>query len=207
MPRRWGVPLVPTLITAAALPILLGLGIWQLQRAAWKDGLVAALEAAPLLPPVALENPPPSADFRRAVARCTGRDLPVRRAGAAARDGRPGWLVRVTCPARPPVPAFEADLGWSPRPDRPVRLALDAELAGLLRDFGPTRTPRFRLVVVAPPPGLGLSPLKPLSAADLPRNHRAYAAQWFGFAAVLAAVWAAYTRRWRRGVEAPGPRS
>jgi cytochrome oxidase assembly protein ShyY1 len=190
-------------MTAAALPILVGLGVWQLRRAEWKDGLVATLEAAPRLPPVSLESPPASADFRRATARCRGTDLPVTRVGAERADGRPGYLVRVTCPALARAPAFEADLGWSPRPDEPARVSLDADLHGLVRDFGAARVPRFRLVATAPPAGLGLAPLKPPRAEDLPRNHRSYAIQWFSFAAILAAIYLAWLARFRRGVEAP----
>ena len=39
-PRLW-----PTLATFAALLILVGLGTWQLQRLAWKQGLIAHAQA------------------------------------------------------------------------------------------------------------------------------------------------------------------
>lgn len=35
--------LVPTVMVVLALPILVGLGFWQLERLAWKDGLIAAI--------------------------------------------------------------------------------------------------------------------------------------------------------------------
>lgn len=34
----------PALMTAVALPILIGLGTWQLSRKTWKEGLIAAIE-------------------------------------------------------------------------------------------------------------------------------------------------------------------
>jgi surfeit locus 1 family protein len=46
---------VPTLFTVPAVLILIGLGIWQLQRLQWKEGLIAqrdaAVSAAPIAPP------------------------------------------------------------------------------------------------------------------------------------------------------------
>jgi surfeit locus 1 family protein len=47
--------LVPTLFTVPAVLIMLGLGIWQVQRLQWKEGLIArrdaAVAAAPIAPP------------------------------------------------------------------------------------------------------------------------------------------------------------
>ena len=51
--RRSGI-LVPTLLTVAMLGLLLGLGVWQLQRMAWKDGLLSAIAARAHGTPVAL---------------------------------------------------------------------------------------------------------------------------------------------------------
>jgi len=39
-PLRWAVPLA---LSLAALALLLGLGFWQLDRKAWKEGLIAEL--------------------------------------------------------------------------------------------------------------------------------------------------------------------
>lgn len=187
-------------MTALALPVLAGLGVWQLRRAEWKAELLARLEAEPRLPPVDLAALPSGGlDFRRAHGRCVGNRLAIAWEGGQSAAGRPGYVARVTCPAVAGQPAFAADLGWSDRPDWGAHLSLDARLEGLLRDFGATRTPRFRLVAAAPPAGSGLAPAMPPTAADIPDNHRAYAIQWFGFAAILAAVYAAFVRRWRRG--------
>ena len=54
-PRRsWLGLLIPSLI---AFAILIGLGTWQLQRKAWKEGLIASLDAQLAAPPVALPAP------------------------------------------------------------------------------------------------------------------------------------------------------
>jgi surfeit locus 1 family protein len=46
---------VPTLFTVPAVLVLLGLGVWQVERLHWKEGLIAqrdaAVAAAPILPP------------------------------------------------------------------------------------------------------------------------------------------------------------
>lgn len=42
---RWRPLLAPGLATLLALAILLGLGAWQLQRKAWKEGIIARIEA------------------------------------------------------------------------------------------------------------------------------------------------------------------
>lgn len=50
--------LVPTLFTIPSLVLLIGLGIWQVQRLHWKEGLIAqrnaAVAAAPVAPPQTL---------------------------------------------------------------------------------------------------------------------------------------------------------
>ncbi len=55
---NWGMSgfrpqLVPTLITLPMVGLCLGLGIWQVQRLHWKEGLIAQREAALKAPPVA----------------------------------------------------------------------------------------------------------------------------------------------------------
>ena len=42
----WQRLLVPGLFTIAGLAVLISLGIWQLQRKEWKEGLIATLERA-----------------------------------------------------------------------------------------------------------------------------------------------------------------
>ena len=59
---RFGTLLVPTIAAVAGFAILAGLGVWQLQRKAWKEDLIAKLEqrlsaaAAALPPPAAWAN-------------------------------------------------------------------------------------------------------------------------------------------------------
>lgn len=48
--------LAPSVMTALALPVLLGLGYWQLQRLEWKNGLIAAISERTRLAPIGLEE-------------------------------------------------------------------------------------------------------------------------------------------------------
>jgi len=47
----------PTLLTAAMLPVLLGLGFWQVERLEWKRGLIATMTERMAADPVALPAP------------------------------------------------------------------------------------------------------------------------------------------------------
>ncbi|WP_342634227.1 SURF1 family protein [Lichenihabitans psoromatis] len=60
--RRRPSLLWPTLSTLIALAILVALGVWQLERLAWKNGLVAMIAARTTAPPSPL---PPEADWMR----------------------------------------------------------------------------------------------------------------------------------------------
>ena len=44
----------PGVMTLVGLAILVGLGTWQLERKAWKENLIASIEAGARKPPVQL---------------------------------------------------------------------------------------------------------------------------------------------------------
>jgi surfeit locus 1 family protein len=49
--------LIPSIAAASAFAVLLSLGLWQLDRKAWKEGLIAMIEQRLSAPPVALPAP------------------------------------------------------------------------------------------------------------------------------------------------------
>ena len=49
--KRW--PIIPTIIVIIAVAIMIGLGVWQLQRKAEKEALLARYNAADGLPAIA----------------------------------------------------------------------------------------------------------------------------------------------------------
>ncbi|MFH1554162.1 MAG: SURF1 family protein [Pseudomonadota bacterium] len=57
-PRSQSVRLVLRLLAVALSALLVGLGIWQLERRAWKLDLIARIDARVLAPPVAAPGPP-----------------------------------------------------------------------------------------------------------------------------------------------------
>ncbi len=73
MDKRFPVGL--TVTVAIALAILVGLGVWQLQRLQWKQDLLAHVEAARTAPAVPIGDvlgAGEDADYRRVVAVCPG---------------------------------------------------------------------------------------------------------------------------------------
>ncbi len=65
LPRSgWRSLLAPGIATLVALAILVGLGTWQLQRMAWKEGLIAQIEARSFGEPGALPSENTWADWK-----------------------------------------------------------------------------------------------------------------------------------------------
>ncbi len=76
-------PLIPTIVVAGAVAVMIGLGVWQLQRAQWKEGLLRQYAEAEKLPPIAFPTLPLTDD---ATCRCSA----MRPACACGRsDGAP----------------------------------------------------------------------------------------------------------------------
>ncbi|HEX6218721.1 MAG TPA: SURF1 family protein, partial [Sphingomicrobium sp.] len=118
MTRR--IPIVATVIVVAAVLIMVGLGLWQLQRAAWKEGLIERYAAARNQPPIAFPTvPTDDADlplFRHATAVCL---QPVDRRVTAGRNlkGESGYSVIVGCRTGAEGPGLSVEVGWSRNPN------------------------------------------------------------------------------------------
>jgi surfeit locus 1 family protein len=201
-------PIFPTLLTFVMLTTLIGLGIWQLQRRAWKHELIRTLVAAQTLPPLepvdyfkAITGEA-SVQYRRAELPCSpGKVLPYDLKGGSSRNGDSGYLVLVSCRPNRRPPDIVAVAGWTRRPDaarQPV--AVDTVFKGLIieRPYGrlPGR-PQFMLI-----PDAAVPPLEPSrlpTPDDIPDNHLSYAFQWFGLAAALMVIYGLWLRRHLRG--------
>ena len=112
---RLGRLLVPALMTAAMLAVLVGLGMWQVQRLAWKTAILAQLDAAEQSAPVPLGAvPTPFAKVS-----VTGHLRPdlAARYGAEVRDlpagAIPGAQLVVALERAGAAPLL-VDLGWVP---------------------------------------------------------------------------------------------
>ncbi|ODU20649.1 MAG: hypothetical protein ABS87_09915 [Sphingomonas sp. SCN 67-18] len=188
------IPILATVVVAAAIALMIGLGIWQLQRAQWKAGLLASYAAAQHQPPIAWpvvpspKNPPL---FRRSSAFC------LQVTGWRSVSGRnlqqtPGWSHIASCRSGGGEgPGFQAVMGWSTEPADP------AWTGGMVEGvIAPDSQSIIRLVATNPAPGL--VPSAPPSLEDIPNNHMAYAVQWFLFALIAAIIYVLALRRRNR---------
>jgi surfeit locus 1 family protein len=207
-------PLIPTILVAAAVATMIALGVWQLRRADEKQALQARYERNLALPPIALP-PAAAADesllYRRATAFClevTG----WRRTGGKAASGQGGTRFIADCRTGVEGPGFAADLGVSADPKaQPAwrggeiagRIVAEPSRAGLLdRLTGKGPPPRPMIVAERPAPGLQASAPP---AAEVTNNSLFYAFQWFFFAAAAAIIYILALRRRQREKLPPRP--
>ena len=176
-------PPVATIVVAAAVATMIGLGVWQLGRMDEKEALIARYREAANLPPVAWPSVAPPDDsllYRRAEGFClevTGwRSV----AGRNAKD-EPGWSHIAACRTGAEGPGMQVDMGWSKEPKAPAWSG--GPVSGVV---APDREHRIRLVSRNPAPGLAAS--APPSPERTPNNHLAYAVQWFFFALAAAVI-------------------
>ena len=180
-------PLTPTLVVTAAIAVLISLGVWQLKRALWKEGLLARYAAAANLPPISWPTAPLDADqlplFRYAIGVCV-RPLGTRAIAGENRAGEPGYVHIVDCATSAEGPGMSVQVGWSKNPNQRVEWA-GGPVSGIIV---PDRVSRMRLVAASAPPGLEPSaePSPETASAITPAGHRMYAATWFALA--LAAL-------------------
>jgi len=207
--------LVPLIFGIAGVAVLVGLGIWQVQRLAWKEGVLARIETRIAADPAPLPaDPDPRADRYLPVA-VTGRfgagTLRVlvsrKRVGAGYRlispyetGGRRVLVDRGFIPVDAAVPAPPAgevtvtgNLHW---PDDRNRSTPENDAEGntwFARDLGPMAAELGTepLLVVAremSQPDPGVTPL-PVDTRAIPNDHLEYAITWFS----LAGIWVAMT--------------
>lgn len=69
-------PWILTVLTAVALAVLVVLGVWQVQRLAWKQDLIARIETAQAAAPIPLDEAlaRPDPEFTRVTVACRGLD-------------------------------------------------------------------------------------------------------------------------------------
>jgi cytochrome oxidase assembly protein ShyY1 len=209
-------PLLPTLIVAAAVATMIALGVWQLGRAEEKDALAARYAANAALPVMALPATGLADQtllYRRATAFCL-EVAAWRRSGGKAASGRSGTRLIAECRTGAEGPGFVADMGVSPDPKAQPRWR-GGEVTGTLvpapsqagiwdRLTGRDAPARPMLVSLTPAPGLEAS-APPQPRAE--NSSRYYAAQWFFFAAIAALIYLlALRRRGKGAVEQRPPR-
>jgi surfeit locus 1 family protein len=180
-------PLIPTLVVLAAVAVMIGLGLWQLQRAHWKDRVIAQYRQAENLPPIIWPTEPLDADqlplFRHATGMCL-RPVGQRAVAGENRAGEPGYAHIVDCSTGADGPGMSVEVGWSKNPAARVNWA-GGPVSGVV---APDRRSGMRLVAASAPPGL--EPSAAPSLGSIPNNHLSYALQWFSFAAIALVIYA-----------------
>jgi surfeit locus 1 family protein len=202
-------PIIPTIVVAGAVATMIGLGVWQLQRASWKEALLAEYSRATTMPAVDLDpllaggRPLPDLSFRRALVTCDARDVAVdARAGRNTADVS-GQVFYVNCRpgASGPAGRLRINAGWAARPDAVRRLSLSGIVAGqlgLVEADGPIT---LTSATASPP----LARSQPPGLDNIANNHLLYALQWFFFAAAAALIYLLALRKRNRPRLPPEP--
>jgi len=189
---KFRLPIVPTLLVAAAVAAMISLGIWQLHRADWKADLLARYGAALANPdPVAWPRDPAEYEdvlYRRSSLTC---DNVLARDAIAGRSdtGEPGWAQTARCALSDGGEATVA-LGWSRGLDMPEWQG--GAVTGFIAPAG------HEVRLVAAPAQAGLQQLARPDPNELPNNHMSYAVQWFFFAATAVVIYLLALRKRRR---------
>ena len=107
-------PIVPTIVVLAAVAVMIGLGIWQLRRAQWKEGLIARYEHAQALAPVTWPTAPLPDDqlplFRHATGVCL-QAVGRRAVAGESASGESGYAHIVDCRTGAEGPGMSVQIG------------------------------------------------------------------------------------------------
>jgi len=214
--------LVPAISTSVMLVILLSLGVWQVQRLAWKQALLAQIDAAERLPAIPLPlDPTPFQKVR--IEGHLRSDLHALYGAEVRGDKLGGQLIMPL--ERDGADPVLVDLGWVPgdgggpltlpsgavegflRPaehagrfsgtDNPAKrlfYTLDPAPIGAALELELARVAPFTLIAIGQPkPGVYPDPATALPRP--PNNHLQYAMTWFGFAITLLIIFGLYARK------------
>lgn len=189
-------PLIATLIVGAAIATMIGLGVWQLQRKAEKEALLAQYATAANLPAMAWPNVPLPAKlplFRKSALMCIKVTSWDAISGKNA-SGKPGFAHVAHCrTGGAEGPGAKVALGWTARPEQPTWQG--GQVTGII---APDNQALIRLISDDPPAGLEL--LAPPSTASIPNNHLIYAIQWFFFAFAATVIYILALRKRQAGL-------
>ncbi len=200
------IPIFPTMLVTLACLTMIGLGVWQLDRANWKAGLLEQYRTAHLQPQMSFPITTPNPEhylFRKAGAMCfEPRDESVTFAGR--KNGALAYRHVVRCRTGVEGPGILVDIGWSSDANAKAAWAggavtgviseapNEASLIGKLLGTAPAS----ELMLIAVTPAPGFKPSNAPKLDEIPNSHLAYAGQWFFFALVAAVIYG--IALWRR---------
>jgi len=216
--------LIPLIFGMAGAGVLIWLGLWQMDRLAWKQGVLANIETRITAGPVALPDLPEPARDKYLPVQMSGQFdegavrvlVSQKQVGAGYRiispfegEGRrilvDRGFIKVDA-ALPAAPAgavqITGNLHW---PDDRLDSTPENDVAGNIwfaRDIGPMaealNTEPVLLVLrdMSQPDG-AVTPL-PVDTGGIPNDHLSYAITWFSLAAIWLAMTTYYIQRTRR---------
>ena len=178
-------PILATCLALVAVATMVGLGIWQLQRAEWKNELLATYATVRDQPAISYSAVPVKGDppyFRRSSVNCL-EVLGWRAVSGRSEAGESGWAHIAHCrTSGGEGPGAWIVAGWSKSPENP-------EWNGGIV-YGVIAPDSQHIVrLVASEPVAGLIKSQPPSTEDIPNNHIAYAVQWFLFAGIALIIY------------------
>jgi surfeit locus 1 family protein len=185
-------PVIPTIVVALAVALMIGLGVWQLHRAQWKEAILARYAQASRLPPITFPSVPVGSKTLPLYRYATGNCLEVvnrRTIATASKGGEPGFGQVVDCRTGAEGPGMAVVIGWSKDP-KAGESWKGGPVSGII---GPDAVSRMHIVADGAAPGL--QPAAPPSLDQIPNNHRSYAVQWFLFALVAAVIYLIAVRK------------
>jgi len=224
-PSRLRVLLAPGLSALALFAVLVALGVWQIQRLAWKETILAQIAAAAAAPPVPLPATP--GPYEKVIVAGTwipgkaalygdevhdsptgpvvGGELllPLRRPDGSVWIVDAGWVPQQapTPVALPPNPvgyvhAPMAPAWFSPPDDVAHGLYYTLDPARIAAGMGLSNAAPYVLIAMGPLPPPGSAAPQPVQALPTPpNNHYEYALTWFGLAATLAFQFIFFARK------------
>jgi surfeit locus 1 family protein len=141
-PPATGFPVGLTVATAIAFAILIGLGVWQLQRLKWKEGVLAhlsALQAAPARPLEAVLRRGGDLNFTRVSFDCPDLLSRPRARVYGIQNGQIVYRLMVACPLPGNAPAsILVDIGYEDCAwEKPYPIGQAGPLIGILRKPDP----------------------------------------------------------------------
>ena len=200
-------PLLPTLLVAAAVATMIALGVWQLSRAGQKEQLIALYRANLARPAMAFPTVGPvprEAMFRESCVKVVG----WRTEGGRSADGTSGNRFIAECQTGAEGPGALIDLGVSQNPVTKPRWA-GGVASGMITtepDHSSVIARLFwggsvlRPMLVSDRPAEGLRASARPSPDTVPNNHRGYALQWFLFAVAALVIYILALRKRLEGV-------
>jgi len=204
-------PILSTLIVAIAIAVMIGLGVWQLQRSGEKEAMLAILRANPAKPSTRFpEVGPVPSDllFRQSSAHCL-RVVGWRDEAGRAADGSMGFRYIAECATGAEGPGVLVNLGVGTKPALKPEwtggqvegwIAEEPDHRSLLSRLVEKSTP-LRPMLIARTPAAGLKAAAPPKVDDVPNNHVAYAVQWFLFAGIAGVIYGLAVRKRLAGSE------